>query len=108
MNRAIPNLMRVGGFTIEDALRAATANPARLVGLPERDDRVVFTLANPLRIEAVFLDGEKIGTPLPRDNCFRHSSGGIMKASLKQVQARERCRKRQRDNRFRTKRQGVN
>jgi N-acetylglucosamine-6-phosphate deacetylase len=60
MNRAIANLMRIAGVSFEDALQTATTNPARLIGLPDRDDRVVFTQGDPLQIEAVYLDGERV------------------------------------------------
>ena len=74
MNRAIANLMRIGGVSLRDAIRTATVNPARLIGfegrgeglkIGERGDVVVFRLNPPaattasatLAIEAVYLDG---------------------------------------------------
>src|SRR5580658_6693134 len=62
MNRAIGNLMRIGGVSLGDAIRTVTINPARLIGLEgrtkglkirERGDVVVFRWADGLMIEAV-------------------------------------------------------
>ena len=60
MNQALANLIRIGNFTLLEALRTATTNPARLIYLPERDDRVIFREGDPLQIEEVWLDGEKV------------------------------------------------
>lgn len=58
MDRAIANIMRIGRLTLEQALQTATTNPARLIGLPERDDSVVFTATDPIQIELVHLDDQ--------------------------------------------------
>jgi N-acetylglucosamine-6-phosphate deacetylase len=60
MNQAIANLARVGGLTLLDALQTATTNPARLIHLPDRNDRVLFREHDPFQIEEVWLDGEKV------------------------------------------------
>ncbi|HYA18351.1 MAG TPA: amidohydrolase family protein [Bryobacteraceae bacterium] len=60
MNQALANLVRIGGFTLLDALATVTANPARLIRLPENSDRVVFREGDPFEIEEVWLDGEKM------------------------------------------------
>jgi N-acetylglucosamine-6-phosphate deacetylase len=78
MNRAIANLARIGGVSLGDAIRAATVNPARLLGLEgrtrgltagERGDVVVFRMETPptaktvsatIAIEAVYLDGVRV------------------------------------------------
>lgn len=66
MNRAVANFMRLTGAGLGDAIRAATINPARLIGLEgrgegltcgERGDVVVFR--EDLSIEAVYVDGER-------------------------------------------------
>lgn len=56
MNKAISNLMRTCNLTLEQALQTATINPARLIGLPERSGRVVFSPTDPITIESVHLD----------------------------------------------------
>jgi N-acetylglucosamine-6-phosphate deacetylase len=79
MHHAIVNLVRVGGVSLGDAIRAATVNPARVIGLEgrtrglaagERGDVVVFGLKSPaaktasgtdIGIEAVYLDGVLVG-----------------------------------------------
>ena len=69
MHRAIGNLMRIGGVSLREAIRAATVNPARLIGLAgrtrglafgDRGDVVVFRKAQELAIEAVYLDGIRV------------------------------------------------
>jgi N-acetylglucosamine-6-phosphate deacetylase len=60
MNRAIANLMRIGGLSFEDALKPATINPARLIRLPHRKDEVTFIDEDPLQIHSVYLNGEKV------------------------------------------------
>jgi N-acetylglucosamine-6-phosphate deacetylase len=79
MNNAVANLMRIGEVSLRDAIRAATINPARLVGLEgrtrglvsgERADVVVFrkqkspvaetTSGTRIAIEAVYLDGVRV------------------------------------------------
>jgi N-acetylglucosamine-6-phosphate deacetylase len=66
MNNAIANLVRIGRLSLRDAIRTATVNPARLIGLPgrtrglkigDRGDLVVFRQTPALAIEAVYLDG---------------------------------------------------
>lgn len=69
MNRAIPNLARFGDLSLRDALRTATVNPAKLIGLEgrklglepgEQGDIVLFRAGETLQIEAVFLAGERV------------------------------------------------
>jgi N-acetylglucosamine-6-phosphate deacetylase len=69
MNKAIGNLMRVGGVSLRDAVQTATVNPARLIGLTgrtrglhpgERADLVLFRETPELSIEAVYLDGMRV------------------------------------------------
>jgi N-acetylglucosamine-6-phosphate deacetylase len=69
MNHAIGNLMRIGGVSLCDAIRTATTNPARLIGLEgrtgglrpgDRGDVVVFRKAPELAVEAVYLDGIRV------------------------------------------------
>jgi len=73
MNSAVTNLMRIGGVSLRDAIRAATTNPARLIGLEgrtrglttgERGDVVVFRqtpgLVPELTIDAAYLDGIRV------------------------------------------------
>jgi N-acetylglucosamine-6-phosphate deacetylase len=60
MNHAISNLMRIGGLTLDEALQTATTNPARLIHLPEPVDQIFFTEGDPLRIETVYLAGERV------------------------------------------------
>lgn len=61
MNRAIANAMRIAGVSLRDAVQMASTNPARLIGLPDRaNDKVVFRNGDPLQIEAVYIDGEKV------------------------------------------------
>jgi N-acetylglucosamine-6-phosphate deacetylase len=70
MHHAISNLMRIGGVSLGDAIRAATVNPARLIGLEgrsrglvagDRGDVVVFRRTPELAVEAVYLDGVRVG-----------------------------------------------
>lgn len=67
MNHALANLMRITNTSLPDAIRMATINPARLIHLDgrtnglapgDRADLVVFRNTAPLKIEAVYLDGE--------------------------------------------------
>ena len=69
MNHAIANLMRVGGVSLRDAIRTATINPARVIGLSgreeglmvgERGDVIVFRKTDGIAIEAVYLDGLRV------------------------------------------------
>jgi len=66
MNRAISNVARIGGLQLRDAVQMATTNPARLLGMSSGlkqgapADIVVFREGDPLQIEAVYLDGEKV------------------------------------------------
>lgn len=60
MNQALANLIRIGGFTLLDALETVTTNPARLIRLAENSDRVVFREGDPFEIEEVWLDSEKV------------------------------------------------
>ena len=69
MNRAIANLVRIGGVSLRDAVQTATTNPATLIGLDgrmrglsagERGDIVMFRDAPGLPIEAVYLDGIRV------------------------------------------------
>jgi N-acetylglucosamine-6-phosphate deacetylase len=62
MNRAIANVIHVGCLTLEEAIQTATANPARLIGLPEnRGDRVEFQYdGSRIDIQAVYLEGVQV------------------------------------------------
>lgn len=69
MNRAIENLVRITGVSLEDAIRTATVNPARVIGLTgrtvglqpgERADLVVFRETPRIEIETVYLDGVRV------------------------------------------------
>jgi N-acetylglucosamine-6-phosphate deacetylase len=69
MNRAVANLVRMGGASLRDAIQTATTNPAKLLGLEgrqrglhagERGDVVVFRDTPELHIEAVYLDGIRV------------------------------------------------
>jgi N-acetylglucosamine-6-phosphate deacetylase len=69
MNGAVANLVRIGGVSVRDAIRTATTNPARLIGLEgrtrglkigDRGDVVVFRKVPELAIEAVYLDGIRV------------------------------------------------
>jgi len=69
MNHAIANLVLIGGVSLRDAIRTATINPARLIGLEgrthglqiaERGDVVVFRQTPAIAIEAVYLDGVRV------------------------------------------------
>lgn len=66
MNRAVANFMRIAGVGLSDAIRAATINPARLIGLAGRGEGLkggergdVVVLREDLSIEAVYVDGER-------------------------------------------------
>ncbi len=68
MDRAIANLMRIAQVPLNGAISAVTTNPARLIrlqgltnGLAPGDcaDLVVFRTL-PMRIEAVYLNGERV------------------------------------------------
>jgi N-acetylglucosamine-6-phosphate deacetylase len=69
LNRAIANLVRLGGVSLRDAVQTVTTNPARLIGLEgrmrglepgERGDVVVFRETPSIEIEAVYLDGVRV------------------------------------------------
>jgi N-acetylglucosamine-6-phosphate deacetylase len=69
MNRAIENLVRIGGLSLRDAIQTATVNPARIIRLEgrtgglkpgERGDVVVFRDTPGIVIEAVYLDGSRV------------------------------------------------
>jgi N-acetylglucosamine-6-phosphate deacetylase len=66
MNRAISNVARIGELSLRDAVKMATVNPARLVGLDSGlkpgapANIVVFRKTDPIQIEAVYLDGELV------------------------------------------------
>lgn len=69
MNVAIGNLMNIGGVSLRNAIRTATTNPARAIGLEgrgeglkagERGDVVVFRQEPELAIEAVYLEGVRV------------------------------------------------
>ena len=69
MNVAIGNLMSIGGVSLRDAIRTATTNPARIVGLEGRvagltagdiGDVVVFRQKPALAVEAVYLEGVRV------------------------------------------------
>jgi N-acetylglucosamine-6-phosphate deacetylase len=69
MNQAIANLVRIGGVSLRDAIRTATINPARLIGLEgrgeglktgDRGDVVVFRQTGGIAVEAVYLDGIRV------------------------------------------------
>jgi N-acetylglucosamine-6-phosphate deacetylase len=61
MNVAVANLMRIGGVSLRDAIRTATVNPARVIGLEgrgeglkagDRGDVVVFRVKARVRPQA--------------------------------------------------------
>ena len=70
MNRAVPVFMRLAGASLEEALQAATANPARLLGKAlacshvqagQPANLVLFQPDNDcLRVNRVFLQGEEV------------------------------------------------
>jgi N-acetylglucosamine-6-phosphate deacetylase len=69
MNVAIGNLVKVGGVSLRDAVRTATTNPARVIGLEGRarglttgdsGDVVVFRQKPELAVEAVYLEGVRV------------------------------------------------
>lgn len=66
MNKGVANLARLGGVSLGDAVTMATANPARLLGVPVPRveegavaDLVVFR-GEDVEIESVFLAGEQV------------------------------------------------
>lgn len=74
MNHAVANLVRIAGVSLGDAIRAATVNPARLIGLEGRQgglttgdradivifSQTVFRQTSDLAIAAVYLDGIQV------------------------------------------------
>jgi N-acetylglucosamine-6-phosphate deacetylase len=68
MNRAISNVARIGKLCLRDAVQMATANPARLIGFDAGlhpgapADFVVFRATDPIQIEAVYFEGERVST----------------------------------------------
>lgn len=69
MNDAIANVMRMAGVTLRQAVEMATLNPARILRMDgrsrglaagERADLVLFRAEDRIRIEAVYLDGERV------------------------------------------------
>ena len=66
MNRAISNVVRIGQVSLRDAVQMASANPARLIGLESGlqpgapADFVLFRIADPLQIVAVYRSGERV------------------------------------------------
>jgi N-acetylglucosamine-6-phosphate deacetylase len=70
MNDGVANMVHLGGLTLRDAVRTATVNPARLIGLEgrmrgleagDRGDVVSFRMEDGvIRLEAVYLDGRRI------------------------------------------------
>jgi len=46
MDRAIENVMRIAGVSLEDAIAMATENPARVARVPDRGDQVKFRCAD--------------------------------------------------------------
>ncbi len=66
MNRAISNVVRIGGVTLQHALQMATVNPAGIIGLESGlhrgapADIVVFKIADPIQIESVYLRGQLV------------------------------------------------
>jgi N-acetylglucosamine-6-phosphate deacetylase len=75
MSDAIANAVRLGRVTVEEAIRMATLNPARVVGLADRirglepmetADIVAFRFNDgALAVESVWLAGERVGRELP-------------------------------------------
>jgi len=66
MNRAISNVVRIAGVSLRDGVQMASANPARLIGLESGlrpgapADFVMFRIADPLQIVAVYRSGERV------------------------------------------------
>ena len=69
MNKAIENLVKIGGIGLGDAVQTATTNPAKLIAFEgrmrgfeagERADIVVFRETPQIQVEAVYLDGVKV------------------------------------------------
>jgi N-acetylglucosamine-6-phosphate deacetylase len=69
MNKAIENLVHIGGVSLREAVQTATVNPAGLIGLKGRTrgleleecgDVVIFRQRPELGIEAVYLDGVRV------------------------------------------------
>jgi N-acetylglucosamine-6-phosphate deacetylase len=66
MNEGIENLMRLAQLSLRDAVRMATANPARMgkvpsglrIGAPA--DLVLFRVGRGIEIEATYRDGERV------------------------------------------------
>jgi N-acetylglucosamine-6-phosphate deacetylase len=70
MHQAIANAVRIGKMRLGDAVRAATVNPARIIHLQgrtaglregDRGDVVVFRMTETIEIDAVYLDGVRVG-----------------------------------------------
>ena len=71
MNRGVANMVSLGGFSVPDAVRTATLNPARVIHLDgrmrgfevgESADIVAFHLGEAdLEMESVRLDGRRVG-----------------------------------------------
>ena len=70
MNDAVANVMRMAGVTLREAIDMATINPARIIRLEgrshgivagERADLVVFRMETGIAVDAVYLDGERVG-----------------------------------------------
>jgi N-acetylglucosamine-6-phosphate deacetylase len=69
MPQAIANAIRIGQFSLGDAVRAATLNPARIIRMDghmaglaagDRADIVVFRMTETIEIDAVYLDGIRV------------------------------------------------
>jgi N-acetylglucosamine-6-phosphate deacetylase len=64
MDRAIENVMRTAGLTIQEATAIASTNPARVCRLPDRPgDKVEFTFdeqAKSISVQRVWMDGEQV------------------------------------------------
>jgi N-acetylglucosamine-6-phosphate deacetylase len=60
MNRGVENLMRLAGLSLEDALRLATANPARAGRVPDYADRIEFRLTPAVEIVGTWLAGRRV------------------------------------------------
>jgi N-acetylglucosamine-6-phosphate deacetylase len=61
MNRGVENLMRLAGLSLDEALRLATANPARAGRVTiDPGDRVVYRLTPAVEVVETWLAGERV------------------------------------------------
>jgi N-acetylglucosamine-6-phosphate deacetylase len=60
MNRGVGNLMRLAGLSLHDAIRLATANPAKAAAIPDRGDRIRFRLTPAVEVLETRLSGRLV------------------------------------------------